>query len=615
MNTILPSKYAATGRLFVFTTALLIAAIATDSGSASSQTFDCRTARAADEVTICREPSLAKLDQDLAALRRQRQTAYHNDVQDNEVAFLNARRRCDENRGCIEQSYRNRIQELARSLSDPGHERRANEKRAERQPGRDSPHSGFESPRQSIGPMSASRSKNPRWVHEPWPAGTIREGSGRRRSTAQQPKEQQGAGAQTRHALREQVNSGLVTIILGGLDSGDLSDAIDLVSTVKGGRLRILPVAGEGAAKDVTDLLFARGIDIALVQTDVLALLKRQAPFPGIENFLQYIAKLYDEEVHILARPEIHSLQDLTSKSVNFGPLDSGTFLTASAIFGALGIGVDLTTFPQSLALDKLRRGEIAALVYTAAKPARLFQAIRPEEGLHFLSISEPKALGERYGQSKLNAEDYPDLVQPDKPISTLSVGTVLAVYHWPAGTERYRKVAHFVDTFFGRLAELRMSRHHPKWREIDIHASVGGWTRFEAASQWIRSAERDLKKDIRIATSQLPMQGSTNSAAHMPSAGAGDVEPSIAEPAVNYPTHGVTDLNKELPRSPSTASAQEQRAQGRDRISFDTEQRDALFREFLEYQKRGAQKKEYSTNENDTLFSEFETYVKHLLH
>src|SRR5260370_41508805 len=117
-----------------------------------------------------------------------------------------------------------------------------------------------------------------------------------------------------RPALRVQVKSGLVTRILDVLDSGDLSDATDLVTTLKGAHLRILPVAGEGAAKDVTDLLFARGIDIAIVQTDVLASLKRQAPFAGVENFLQYIARLYDEEVHILAGREIHSLEDLASK-------------------------------------------------------------------------------------------------------------------------------------------------------------------------------------------------------------------------------------------------------------------------------------------------------------
>jgi uncharacterized protein len=132
---------------------------------ASGQSFDCRTTRAADEVTICHEPGLAKLDQDLAALQRQRHNAKRDDVEDNESAFLNARRRCSENRGCIEQSYRNRIQELARSLSEQGHERfgRANETRVERQlDGGDSQHSGLESPRQPINSVSASQSTNPR---------------------------------------------------------------------------------------------------------------------------------------------------------------------------------------------------------------------------------------------------------------------------------------------------------------------------------------------------------------------------------------------------------------------------------------------------------------------
>jgi uncharacterized protein len=635
-----PSNFATSERVFVFAAALILAAIVIGSGLASGQSFDCRTTRAADEVTICHEPGLAKLDQDLAALQRQRHNAKRDDVEDNESAFLNARRRCSENRGCIEQSYRNRIQELARSLSEQGHERfgRANETRVERQlDGGDSQHSGLESPRQPINSVSASQSTNPRSHTAPAepnrdppkaiaaapaqhkslsnssspPASEDRRPPGGSSHIAQKSKEQQGLGTRIRHALRDQVNSGLVTIILGGLDSGDLSDATDLVTTVKGARLRILPVAGAGAAKDVTDLLFARGIDIALVQTDVLASLKRQAPFPGIENFLQYIAKLYDEEVHILARREIHSLEDLASKPVNFGPLDSGTFLTASAIFGALGLGVELTTFPQPLALDKLRRGEIAALVYTAAKPARLFQAIQPAEGLHFLSISGPKALGERYGHSQLNATDYPALVEQDKPISTLSVGTVLVVYNWPAGTKRYRSVAHFVDTFFGRLAELRTSRNHPKWREIDIHASVGGWTRFEAASQWIKSAERNPNKPTRIAGPLFPMEGSTSSPVRL-SAGSGDVE-SIAEPAVSHPKSVSTESNGEPPRSPAMSSPQQPRAQA-DQVSFNAGPLDTLFREFLEYQKQQAQRAGDNPSQNEALFAEFQTYVKHLL-
>jgi len=206
--------------------------------------------------------------------------------------------------------------------------------------------------------------------------------------------------------------------------------------------------------------------------------------------------------------------------------------------------------------------------------------------------------------KATLSAADYPDLIEQGKPTSTLSVGTVLAVYNWPAGTERYRNVAHFVDTFFGRLAELRMSRHDPKWREIDIHASVGGWTRFEAASQWIKTAERVPNKPTRIAGPRFPMEGSTTSPVQLSAAGSGDIEPSIAEPAIN----------EERPLSPSTASRQKPRAQEGDRVSFDTEHLDALFREFVEYQKREAQTEGNNTNWNDALFAEFQTYVKHLL-
>ena len=97
-----PARYATTERVFIFAAALILAAILIRSGLASGQSFDCRTARAADEVTICREPGLAKFDQDLVALRRQSHKPKRDDVEDNESAFLNARRRCGDNRGCIQ---------------------------------------------------------------------------------------------------------------------------------------------------------------------------------------------------------------------------------------------------------------------------------------------------------------------------------------------------------------------------------------------------------------------------------------------------------------------------------------------------------------------------------
>jgi uncharacterized protein len=421
-------------------------------------------------------------------------------------------------------------------------------------------------------------------------------------------------GAPIRHALREQVNSGLVTIIFAGLDHDDLSDATDLIDSLGEANLRILPVAGEGAKQNATDLLFARGIDIGIVPTDVLASLKRQPPFPGIEGFLQYITKLYDEEIHILAGSDIRSLEDLTSKTVNFGTTGSGTYLTASTIFEALGISVQVTSFPQPLALDKLRRGEISALVYTVGKPARLFQAIRPDEALHFLSIPAG-ALGGSYKQADLSTEDYPNLIEESKPVATLAVGTVLAVYNWPIGSERYRKVAHFVEAFFGHFEELRKPPHHPKWREVDVGASVAGWTRFGPASQWIKSAKRDKGERVRSAGLGSTVEIGTTTPAQMLSAGSGDVDPSSLGLAIDQTKRMSADGAKEKSPQPSAAaSRQAPGAEVSNAISLDNSRLDALFTEFLEYQKQEARKSRDDPSQIETLFAEFQAYEKRLL-
>src|SRR5207244_8205561 len=85
-----------------------------------------RAAGSADEMTICQNGDLARLDQQLAAAYRRDMAKLGQEQRDqfqqNEVSFLNARRRCGENQRCLEQSYHNRIQEL-RNLRSAGEER------------------------------------------------------------------------------------------------------------------------------------------------------------------------------------------------------------------------------------------------------------------------------------------------------------------------------------------------------------------------------------------------------------------------------------------------------------------------------------------------------------
>jgi len=168
---------------------------------------------------------------------------------------------------------------------------------------------------------------------------------------------------------------------------------------------------------------------------------------------------------------------------------------------------------PQPLALEKLRRGEIAAMVYTAGKPARLFQTVRPEEPLHFLSIPGTDTFRKSYKQAELNNHDYPDLIEKAEPVATLSVGTVLAVYNWPPNSERHRKIAPFVRAFFRQMDELRFPPHHPKWQEVDIGRSVPGWTRFAASEQWIAGEHGNREDGGESGSTQAPGSGAPLSA------------------------------------------------------------------------------------------------------
>ena len=289
---------------------------------------------------------------------------------------------------------------------------------------------------------------------------------------------------QLRHQMRDNMNSGLVGIVSEETDE-TVDMALALTAQSEHDHLRLLPIVGAGASQNAEDVMLTRGIDFGIVQTDVLDEIKRNPPFPGIEKYLQYIAKLYDRQVQILAGPDIQSIDDLRGKKVNFGLRDSGTYTTATAIFKSLGVEPDVTTLPNPPALDKLRRGEISALVYVATKPSRLLQDIRPDENIHFLPITEN--VPSNYTPITITSNDYPELVANDASVKTVEVGTVLLAYDWPANSERYKRVNHFVQTFFSHIKDFQSG--HPKWHQFDITSSVSGWTRFSPAAQWLKKA------------------------------------------------------------------------------------------------------------------------------
>jgi TRAP-type uncharacterized transport system substrate-binding protein len=298
------------------------------------------------------------------------------------------------------------------------------------------------------------------------------------------------------------VNKGVVELQTGRAAGISVSVAEDLANLIDDGATRrVLPVVGKGSLQNIIDLKLLRGIDMAILQTDVLDYAKQQNLLPGLEGWVTYIAKLYNEEFHLLARREVNGVAELANQKVNVDLRGAGTAITASRLFDLLKIQVTPTYDDQEVALEKLRKGEIAAVAFVAGKPAPLFRSIVGEDGLHFLAIPLNAAVTAAYLPTRLTTRDYPGLVPADKPIDTVAVGAVLAAANLQFGTERYHNLVNFVDAFFTGFQSLLDPGHHPKWREVNIAAELPGWRRFPPAEQW-------LQRNVQIAAGPQDLKG-----------------------------------------------------------------------------------------------------------
>src|SRR5205823_272431 len=218
------------------------------------------------------------------------------------------------------------------------------------------------------------------------------------------------------------INRGVVELETSGAAGSSVRIAEDLANLVDDGATRrVEPVVGKGSLQNLTDLKYLRGIDMAIVQSDVLDYAKEQKLLPGLEASMTYITRLYNEEFHLLAGPKIKNVSELANKKVNVDIRGSGTSITAGRLFEMLNIPVTVTNDSQEVALDKLRRGEIAALAFVAGKPAPLFMSLKGDDGLHLLSIPfNPAVSSSPYAPTRLAAADYPGLVSQDRAVDTV---------------------------------------------------------------------------------------------------------------------------------------------------------------------------------------------------
>ncbi|WP_175493823.1 TAXI family TRAP transporter solute-binding subunit [Microvirga guangxiensis] len=302
-------------------------------------------------------------------------------------------------------------------------------------------------------------------------------------------------------------NKGTLGVVSGGADGTYIRIAADLANVLDNDDLRILPMIGRGSLQNLKDIMFLRGVDIGIVQMDAREQLQAENLQDDAVRRLRFIARLYNEEVHIIANREITDIRQLEGKKVNIDKVGSGTNLTARLIFDKLGIKPELTTFDQASSYAKLKSGEIQAALYVAGRPVRAIAEFQTDGNFHLLSIPFEGEIAESYFPARFENKDYPQLVAADKPVETLAVGSLLAVYNWPENSDRYNRVKRFVDAFFSRFDEFLQPGRHPKWKEVNLAADIPGWERIRAAQDWLDRAAAASKPSAEVQSFENFMQ------------------------------------------------------------------------------------------------------------
>jgi TRAP transporter TAXI family solute receptor len=294
----------------------------------------------------------------------------------------------------------------------------------------------------------------------------------------------QVGSAQTKQAL----NTNTVTLISGTIGGTYVQFGADLASVLDNGNdLRVLPIIGRGSVQSVADILFLQGVDLGIVRADTLDYLEKKGFAKGLKKQFVYVTKLYNEEMHVIASKSIRSLSDLDGKVVSVDLPNGGTFVTSLIVFERLGIKPNIVYVEQRIAMEKLRTGEIDAVIAVQGKPSKAISQFN-DNRFHLVPVDYAKPLQNDYLPATLSAAEYPNLIAAGETVDTIAVPAVLAAYNWGPGTDRARKLSLFVDAFFTKFPTFQNPPFHPKWKEVSLSAPLPGWQRAPAAQQWLNS-------------------------------------------------------------------------------------------------------------------------------
>lgn len=244
--------------------------------------------------------------------------------------------------------------------------------------------------------------------------------------------------------------------------------------------LRIVPIMGKNHVQSIYDLLYLKGVDLALVRADAIEYVRTEGNYPTIKRLIKNIAKVSEEKIVIIARKDYDTVDDLQGQVVSFGVQGSGEHVTSTIAFRALGIEPEYLEVDNRTAIEKMKTGELAAMVYLLREPdavqtgedleaANAVKNMQLGEDLHLLELPESDAMSIIYTPSTLTQDDLPGLINEGDSISTYSVNAILAAYGWAPGHPRYKQSVRFVTAFVDGLEDLTSGVYQPTWKRVEL--------------------------------------------------------------------------------------------------------------------------------------------------
>jgi hypothetical protein len=244
-----------------------------------------------------------------------------------------------------------------------------------------------------------------------------------------------------------------------------------------------------------TKELLSGSYDMAIIPADALATEWRDAG-TEVRSRLNYIARLYTTEMHVLAPAGVTDLRQLANKEI---AIDAAGASTIHRIFDRLGIVANFTESDLPSMLDRLRKGASDAAIVVGARAIAGLATLNTGGRHHLIAVRYDPSLQDLYYPSRLTNRDYPNLIAPGEVIDTVAVGNVLATFDMVPGSPHYKKVAQATETFFDHFDALLKPPRHSKWREVNLAAELPDWTRFKPAEDWLDRTGAALPHDTQV--------------------------------------------------------------------------------------------------------------------